>query len=103
MTPEELRSAIRLMEQTALEPDRFLQSRPKGNKEWGRAFPARNCGWNWYQYEYRWKPAQRELWVNYYEDGSKGVHGIRSDADKHACHNRVECVQFREVIRVDTT
>ena len=58
--------------------------------------------WDWATFDYRIKPAEpRRVWVNMY--GSHSTVGYafysRQIADTHAGVERVECVEFVEVVK----
>lgn len=68
------------------------------DENWG---DAPNPIWNWASYDYRVKPEPRRVWVNMY--GSHSTVGYafysRQTADAHAGVERVECVEFVEVVK----
>ena len=61
---------------------------------------VRSLHWNWADFDYRVKPAEpRRIWVNMYNDYMGFAHSSREQADANAGVNRVECVEFVEVVR----
>ena len=87
----------------AAKEGKAIQYRARGNRgtdeNWG---DAPSPIWNWATYDYRVKPAEpRRVWVNMY--GSYSTVGYafysRQIADTHAGVERVECVEFVEVVK----
>ena len=87
----------------AAKEGKAIQYRARGNRGTDENWDdAPSPIWNWATYDYRVKPAEpRRVWVNVYGDCRGFAHASREQADARARAGveRVECVEFVEVVK----
>lgn len=88
---------------TAAKEGKAIQRRHCTHRDIDRFWKdVRSLHWNWATYDYRVKPAEpRRVWVNMYGSHSTVAYAFysRQIADTHAGVERVECVEFVEVVK----